>query len=196
MRRRPTQRPHSTRMTSSGRRGSVMRLLAASLCLTSPLASQSAPTGRLEGIVKEAMRSRPARGASVVIARLEPEPLVSYGAKPDERGHYQIESLPVGRYMIQLTHAALDSLDLALPVNEVNIVAGETARAQFSMPTSAALRNAVCRGLTISSGTGAVTGRVADADTDGPLANADVAISWTDISIDRKSLRPSTEEHT
>jgi hypothetical protein len=196
MRRRPTQRAHSTRTTSDGRHASVMRLLAASLCLTSPLSAQSAPTGRLEGTVKEAMRSRPVRGASVVVARLEPEPLVSYGAKPDERGHYRIDSLPVGRYMIQLTHASLDSLDLALPVNEVNIVAGETSRAQFSMPTSAALRNAVCRGLTIASGTGAVTGRVADADTDGPLANADVAISWSDITIDRKTLHPSTEEHT
>ena len=182
-------------MTGVGGSGRAARLLAASLALTAPLRAQSAPTGRLEGTVTEAVHSRPARSASVLVARLEPEPVVSFGAKPDERGRYRIDSLPVGRYMIQLTHETLDSFDLALPSNEVNIVAGETARAQFSLPTSLALRNAVCLGLTVASGTGAVAGRVADADTDAPLANADVAISWTEISIDRKTLRTNSEEH-
>jgi hypothetical protein len=174
--------------------------VVATLWAASPLAAQSAgPTGRLEGVIKEAKdaaRSRTMQGAAVTLARVEPEPVVSFGAKPDERGRYRIDSLPVGRYMVQLTHALLDSLDLALPTNEVNIVAGETARAQFSLPSSIALRNAVCRGLTLASGTGAVAGRVADADTDAPLANADVAISWSDISVDRKTLKPTTEEHT
>ncbi|MDB4884433.1 MAG: TonB-dependent receptor plug [Gemmatimonadetes bacterium] len=163
------------------------------------LASPQASTGRLEGVIrdaKDAVRSRPVRDAAVVLARVEPEPLLSFGVKPDERGRYRIDSLPAGRYMIQLTHGALDSLDLVLPTDEVNIVAGETARAQFFLPSSIALRNAVCRGLTLASGTGAVTGRVADADTDSPLANADVAISWSDIAIDRQSLRPTIEEHT
>ena len=166
----------------------------------SPLVAQSAgPTGRLEGVIKDAkdaIRPRTMQGAAITLARLDPEPVVSFGAKPDERGRYRIDSLPVGRYMVQLSHALLDSLDLALPTNEVNIVAGETARAQFSLPSSIALRNAVCRGLTLARGTGAVAGRVADADTDVPLANADVAISWSDILVDRKTLKPTTEEHT
>src|SRR5512133_1710280 len=185
-------------LAASGGRG-VPRasvVLLTLVCLSVPLGAQTiVPTGRLEGTVKEAMRSRPVQGASVLVARLEPEPVVSFGAKPDERGRYRIDSLPAGRYMIQLTHETLDSFDLALPSNEVNIVAGETARAQFSLPTSVALRNAVCRGLTLANGTGAIAGRVADADTDGPLADADVAISWTEISNDRKTLRTNTEEH-
>ena len=162
-----------------------------------PLAAQDiAPTGRLEGTVREAVHSRPVQGASITLARLEPEPIVSFGARPDERGRYRLDSLPAGRYMIQLTHETLDSLDLALPTEQVDIVAGQTARAQFSLPTSIALRNAVCRGLTLATGTGAVAGHVANADTDLPLANADVAISWTEMNVDRKSLRSSVEEHT
>jgi hypothetical protein len=196
MSRGPVRSIVESRTTGVSQAARVARLLTVSLYLTSPLAAQSAPTGRLEGTVKESVRSRPAQSASVLVARLDPEPVVSFGAKPDERGRYRIDSLPVGRYMIQLTHETLDSFDLALPSNEVNIVAGETARAQFSLPTNLALRNAVCRGLTLANGSGAIAGRVADADTDGPLANADVAISWTEISVDRKTLHTNAEEHT
>ena len=187
----------SRRIATAIARSGLVALIGAVLAL--PVGAQTAATGRLEGLIKdakEAVQSRPLRGASIVLARLDPEPLLSFGARPDERGRYRIDSLPVGRYMIQVSHEVLDSLDLALPADEVNIVAGETARTQYSLPSSIALRNAVCRGLTLASGTGAVAGRVADADTDGPLANADVAISWTDISIDRKTLRPTSEEHT
>ncbi|MEO6528500.1 MAG: carboxypeptidase-like regulatory domain-containing protein [Gemmatimonadaceae bacterium] len=185
------------------RTGAVQLRLLALFGLATPtaaaFASQSAPTGRLEGVIrdaKDAVRSRPVRDAAVVVARLDSEPLVSFGARPDDHGRYRLDSLPAGRYMIQLTHGVLDSLDLALPTDEVYIVAGETARAQLSLPSSLALRNAVCSGLSLASGTGAVAGRVADADTDRPLANADVAISWVDMSVDRKTLRSSTEEHT
>lgn len=172
--------------------------LLALLCAGAPLGAQDAvPMGRLEGTVKAGVRSRPVQASSITLARLEPdEPVVSFGAKPDERGRYQLDSLPAGRYMIQLTHEMLDSLGLAMPTDEVNIVAGQTARAQFSLPSSIALRNAVCRGLTLATGTGAVAGHVANADTDRPLANADVAISWTDMNVDAKTLRASAEEHT
>ncbi|HEV7991770.1 MAG TPA: carboxypeptidase-like regulatory domain-containing protein [Gemmatimonadaceae bacterium] len=192
---------HGCAATTAAPRASHPALARAALlvvlCTGAPLGAQDAvPTGRLEGTIKESVRSRPVRGSSITLARLDPEPVVSFGARPDDRGRYRLDSLPAGRYMIQLTHEMLDSLDLALPTDEVNIVAGQTARAQFSLPSSVALRNAVCRGLTLATGTGAVAGRVANADTDLPLANADVAISWTDMSVDRKTLRSSIEEHT
>lgn len=169
--------------------------LAVSLLLAAPLPAQTATVGRIEGTIKETTRPRGVKGASVTVARLDPDPPVAFGAKPDERGRYHFDSLPAGRYMIQLRHEALDSLDLSLPVSEVFIAAGQTAEVPFSLPSSLALRDAVCRGLTLATQTGAVVGHVMDADTDRPLANADVAISWTDLSFDRKTLHASTEQH-
>jgi hypothetical protein len=169
--------------------------LAATLLLGAPLAAQDLPVGRIEGTIKETTRPRGVKGASVTVARIDPEPAVAFGAKPDERGRYHFDSLPAGRYMIQLTHEALDSLDLSLPAAEVFIAAGKTAEVPFSLPSSLALRDAVCRGLTLAAQTGAVVGHVLDADTDRPLANADVAISWTDLSFDRKTLHASAEQH-
>ena len=166
--------------------------LVASLLLAAPLAAQ---TGRIQGTIKETTRPRGVKGASVMVARLDPEPPLAFGAKPDEQGRYHFDSLPVGRYMIQLTHEALDSLELSLPASEVFISAGRTAEVPFSLPTSLAMRDAVCRGLTLGKETGAVSGHVVDADTEQPLANADVALSWTDLSFDRKTLKSNKEQH-
>jgi hypothetical protein len=167
-------------------------LVLASLVLAAPLGAQ---TGRIEGTIKETARPRGVKGASVMIARLDPDPPVAFGAKPDEQGRYHFDEVPVGRYMIQLTHEALDSLELSLPASEVFIAEGRTAEVAFSLPTSLALRDAVCRGLTLGKETGAVTGHVYDADTEQPLANADVALSWTDLSFDRKTMHSSKEQH-
>jgi hypothetical protein len=188
--------------TSEGRRLLGVATIATSLCVTTPLVAQDSTsrttivaTGRIQGTVRETMGPRSVRDASVTLARLEPEPLLSFGIKPDAKGHYQFDSLPAGRYMIQLNHRVLDSLELAMPTEEVYIVAGKTAEVGFALPSSSALRDAVCRGLTVQRGTGAVFGRVVDADDEHPLAHADVAIRWTELAVDPKTLRASTVDH-
>ena len=57
------------------------------LPLAAPLAAQGPAVGRIEGTIKEAARPRGVKGATVTLARLDPEPVVSFGVKPDERGH-------------------------------------------------------------------------------------------------------------
>jgi hypothetical protein len=192
------------RGAASVRGGARAAALLASLLLAAPLAAPlaaqddaqpSEPLGRLEGTVRETMRPRSVQDARIMIARVAPEPAVAFDAQPDARGHYVLDSLPAGRYMIQLGHELLDSLGLSLPIEEIDIVGGETVTMPFSLPSSTALRNAVCRGLTLAKGTGAVVGRVVDADTEQPLADADVAISWREISVDRSTMRPSAEDH-
>jgi hypothetical protein len=186
---------------SDGPRLVRVATLVASLGCAAPLVAQQttsvapAGMGRIHGTIRATMRPRSVRDASITLARLDPEPSVSFGATPDARGHYQLDSLPAGRYMIQLNHQVLDSLELALPAEEVNVVAGRTAEVPFALPSSASLRDAVCRGLELRRETGAVVGRVVDADDEHPLANADVAISWTELAVDRKTLHASAEQH-
>ena len=185
---------------AAGRSAVRVAALLASLVVAAPLGAQddappSEPLGRLEGTVRETMRPRSVQDARIMLARIAPEPAVAFDAQPDARGHYVLDSLPAGRYMIQLGHEVLDSLGLALPTSEVDIVAGETVTMPFALPSSTAMRNAVCRGLTLEKGTGAVVGRVVDADTERPLANADVAISWRELSVDKTTMRPTAEDH-
>jgi len=186
---------------SDGRRLVRVVSLVVTLGCATPLVAQETTSvattgvGRVHGTIRETMRPRSVRDASITLARLDPEPSVSFGTKPDARGHYQLDSLPAGRYMIQLNHLVLASLELALPAEELFVVAGKTIEVPFNLPSGADLREAVCRGLTVRRGTGAVFGRVVDADDEHPLANADVAISWTELAVDRRTLRANAEQH-
>ena len=185
---------------SDGLRLARVVSLVVSLGCAAPLGAQQTSVARtgvgsVQGTIRETMRPRSVRDASITVARLDPEPSVSFGAKPDANGHYQLDSLPAGRYMIQLSHQVLDSLELALPAEEVFVIAGKTLEVPFNLPSGADLREAVCRGLTVRRETGAVFGRVVDADNEHPLANADVAITWTELAFDRKTLRASPEQH-
>jgi hypothetical protein len=161
---------------------SVMLAFVAVAVFAVPLTAQRTSIGRLEGVITGTIRA-PSVGASISVTRLDSEPALSFDATADDRGRYRFDSLPAGRYMLELSHTLVDSLGLSLPVREVNVVAGETVQARLSLPTGAALRDAVCRGLALSEGRGAIVGHVIDADTDQPLGGADVAIAWSEANV-------------
>src|SRR4029079_2946055 len=113
--------------------------------------------------------------------------------RPDARGHFHVDSLSPGRYLVQVGVPALDSLDLTLPPTEVRIAGGETARADFALPSGARLRDVVCTGVKLPQGKGVIAGRGVDADTDTPLVGADVVASWPELSVDSATLKATTQ---
>lgn len=169
-------------------------LLAALTCAASPALAQVPTAGHLEGTVTERVSTHSVKSASIEAVRLEPEPAVSFRVAPDERGRFRLESIPAGRYLIQLASATLDSLELAIPASELKVEAGTTAHADLSLPLGDALRDAVCAGVKLGRGRAAVAGRAFDADTDAPLANAQVVVAWTETRVDRKTLLPTRQE--
>ena len=74
---------------SDGLRLVRIATLIASLGYAAPLVAQQttsvapAGMGRVQGTIRETMRPRSVRDASITLARLEPEPSVSFGTKPD-----------------------------------------------------------------------------------------------------------------
>jgi hypothetical protein len=171
----------------------ALALLALSLC-TRPLRAQST-FGRIEGVVTDSAHARWPEGASVLAIRTEP-PEHSGGATVDNRGRYRIDSLPAGRYMVELASPFLDSLEITLPPREVTVEAGRASKLDFAFPSGRTLRAGACPGLTLKAGTGALIGRVVDADTDVPLKDAQVAVAWREMAIDRQSLTPQMTERS
>jgi hypothetical protein len=112
----------------------------------------------------------------------------------DDRGRFTVDSLRPGRYQVDVSHALLDSLELTLPPREVVVGPGERATIEFGVPTSATLRASACPGLSLEKGRGAVVGQATDADTEKPLVGARVAVSWTDLSLDRATLQPLMQQ--
>jgi len=121
----PTNEVIFQRASIRSRAGRALPFVASLMLAAAPaLGAQDVAVGRIQGTIKEAARPRGVKGASVLVARLDPDPPLAFGAKPDREGRYHFDSLPVGRYMIQLAHEALDSLELSLPALEVFITAG------------------------------------------------------------------------
>ena len=159
--------------------------------------AQGAPTGRLEGTITDSVHSRPLVGAPVLAIRVDPaQPPVASGATTDARGRFRLDTLPVGRYMVEFASTFLDSLEVILPPREVVIVGGQTSRVDFALPSGRTLRAAACPGVQLPEETGAIVGRVLDADTERPLAGASVVTSWTELTVDRATLRSSYEPQT
>ena len=160
--------------------------------LSTPVAAQRV-TGRLEGTLTEKLATRSVSAAWISLVQLEPTSGTTINARPDAHGHFLVDSLPAGRYLVQVGVPTLDSLELALPPSEVRIAGGETARADFALPFGARLRDVVCTGVKLPQGKGVIAGRVVDADTDTPLAGADVVASWPELSVDSATLKATTQ---
>jgi hypothetical protein len=157
------------------------------------LAAQQSQTGALQGSVAEAIGGHPVADATVELARVRPEPVVTVTARPDAKGRYRIDSLLPGEYVARLTTPLLDSLELALPERAVSIVSSATARVDFTVPRGATLRDAVCAGLTLGKAKAVVAGHALDADTDQPLAGANLVVTWTELVVD-SSLGARSQE--
>jgi hypothetical protein len=156
--------------------------------------AQQPPRGRIEGVVRDSIHARPLAGALVMVTRLSPEPAQYFNAVTDDRGRFRFDTLTDGRYMVAFATTLLDSLDLVLPPRPVTLADGEHARLELTTPSGATLRAAACRGLRLPTGQGAVIGEVTDADNDRPIPGAVVAVSWTDFTFDKATMRAAMKD--
>ncbi|PYP77152.1 MAG: hypothetical protein DMD35_16010 [Gemmatimonadetes bacterium] len=171
----------------------AMPLLGSLLFRTALLDAQRPAVGALQGTLRERIDSRSVRAASVSLVRAESESSHTVNVRPDAHGRYRVDSLPTGRYLIQISSPILDSLDLSLPPERIEIADGTVSRFDANLPAGATLRAAVCPGLRLGEGKVAVAGHALDADTDRPLPGADVVATWMHIYIDRTTLKPVSQ---
>lgn len=160
--------------------------------LPATLAAQQR-VGALQGSVREKVDSRSLRAASVSLVPVESESSRTISVRPDSRGLFHVDALPAGRYLVQVSSPTLDSLEMSLPPQQLEIEAGRTSRFDFTLPSGTALRNAVCHGLKLEEGKAAIAGRAINADTDRPLAGAEVVAAWVHNFIDKKTLNVVTQ---
>jgi hypothetical protein len=135
-------------------------------------------------------------GALVLITRNAPEPPVWLSATTDDHGRYRVDTLLAGRYSVALSHPILDTLELVLPSQAIEVGDGEHVHLDLALPSGTRLRGAACPGVTLPDSTGVLQGQVLNADTDEPLASAVVAVHWIDLFIDRTTLRAAGGDHT
>ena len=158
------------------------------LAAAAPLHAQQRPLGALEGTLLEPVDSRSVRGSELSLRRLDATSKI-VTVRADARGRYRLDSLPTGRYRMEIAGPTLDSLALAVPAREVRIESGRTTRVDFTLPSGAALRDVVCRDTILGRGRVAVAGHAIDADADRPLAGAELVARWMDFPEERSRRR-------
>ena len=169
-----------------------MRIVTAVTALTlliegSPLIAQQTRNGGLEGRISHWILSRSVQAAQVSLVHLESDTASTITARVDGNGRYRLDSLPAGRYLVQVSHPTLDSLDVTLPPGQLQIAPGKPSRSDFSFPSGERLRTMVCPGVALGPEKAVVAGHVIDADTEAPLVGAQIVAAWNEISIDRKT---------
>ncbi|HEX7980996.1 MAG TPA: carboxypeptidase-like regulatory domain-containing protein [Gemmatimonadaceae bacterium] len=168
----------------------VGALVALVLCVPQLARAQSAPGGRIEGVVYDSVHARPLANANVAAAGTGSQSEVRRGATTDSAGRYHIDSLPAGRYVVGFESPLLDSLEVTQSPREAIVPPGGAATLDLALPSAAKLRSAVCLGAALPADSGVIIGHVVDAETGDPLAGADIALAWQDLHVEKgKRLR-------
>jgi len=133
--------------------------------------------GSIAGTVYDSLSTHaPLANATVVLVER------SRYATTNARGHFQIDSVPDGRYTIGFMHPVLDSLDLTAPVVAADVSGGRRTTVALFTPGPAAAYARICPDA-YAAETGLVAGRVRDVDDQAPLADATVTTDWTEYTI-------------
>ena len=177
-------------------RARAVALLGGALLAGATGARAQASSGRLEGTVIDSTRSAPLAGARVIVTRLDTEREATHVDTTDAKGQFAFDRLDAGDYAIGFSNALLDSLEFGGPARHIAVVPDAVVRADLATPSGTTLRALACPGMTLAKGTGALLGIVTDVDTDKPLAGAQVAAMWTELTFDRGILQAMTLERS
>ena len=165
--------------------------LALLLVLAAPVSAQEAPVagfGALSGVVVDSVRGGPLRGAAV---RVEGTQRFAF---TDSLGRYLVAGVPEGRYAVELFHELLDTLGVRVYTPPVEFTAGVTVTLDLGVPSPATIIRAKCRAS--ASDAGAVFGVVLDADREEPVADAEVLLAWTELTVDRDGIKYRPQQRT
>ncbi len=133
--------------------------------------------GAIRGVVYDSLLHAPLASAEVWLRGTERRELT------DRDGRFAFDSVPIGRQVIAVSHAGLDSAGLFTIALPLTIVAGETARVTVATQSLATLWRRRC-GVVLGSSadSGLVFGVVQDATTGARLAGAALIARWVRLT--------------
>ena len=133
--------------------------------------------GSLLGTVFDSVRNSPLVNASVFVLG------TSRIGATNERGLFNIDSIPAGLHKVHVSHELLDSLGITMVTDSFAVVAGERKILEMGVPSPETLVALSCSPATRRLGPSAIIGRLLDADTDQPVAGGRVSFAWSELSL-------------
>jgi hypothetical protein len=145
-------------------------------------------TGSIMGAAVDSMHEGMLARARVTVVELPRREAVT-----TDNGAFRIDSIPPGRYVLQLNHPVLDSLGIRVLSDTLTVAAGQIQTIELAVPGVHTLISTVCTPAKLRFGPGVILGRVLDADTDQPAVGTEVSVAWTETEVNTTvGLRTST----
>jgi hypothetical protein len=137
------------------------------------------PFGAIFGTVQDSMHDGvPLTDATVTVTQLPRKSTLT-----SEAGAFRIDSLPPGKYTLELLHSVLDSLGIRVVSDTITVVAGELQTKLLTIPSPATIAARVCPPLKQRLGPGAIVGQVLNADSETPAAGAEISAVWVETQV-------------
>lgn len=146
--------------------------------VVAPVAAQTPQLVTADGIVYDSLHARPLAGALVAVMG------TSKSAITDESGRFRFDSLAPNTYVITAQHDALDSAGLSGLAVRVHLTGPKTSVA-LTVPSFSTLWRAVCPTRQETADSGFVFGTVRDVRDGKVVPDANVEITWVDLTADK-----------
>ncbi|MGI9089865.1 MAG: carboxypeptidase regulatory-like domain-containing protein, partial [Gemmatimonadaceae bacterium] len=134
--------------------------------------------GSIIGVVEDSLHEGALPQAGVGVVQLPQHHTITSAS-----GAFRMDSLPPGRYTLEVTHPVLDSLGIRLVSDTVSVTAGGVQTVTMSVPGQRTLTSVLCTPAKLRFGPGVILGRVAEADTEKPAEGAEVSVAWTETEV-------------
>jgi Carboxypeptidase regulatory-like domain len=170
-------------------RGAAVALLGAVLARTTD-AQQPVTPASIVGIAYDSVRGHPMAGAQIVI---QGTPLITVAG---DEGRFHFDSVPPGQYRLIVSHPILDSLGIQLVTPPITFTAGKQATLDLATPAPATLVKMLCPAAWLTRGPAALFGRVRNADTGQPVADARVSVVYYETDFLKLTKVPRLREAT
>ncbi len=152
-------------------------------------------SGTITGTVHDSLSGSPLAGALVQLVRYpDPGSSRALAAETDSAGEFRITGADSGRYAIGFLHPLLDALGIEAPLRQLSLGRGETIAVDLAIPSSKRILPVICHGPVSQDSTGALVGRVRDAETEAPVAGASVVLVWSDLVVTQSGIRQERRE--
>ena len=135
-------------------------------------------TGSIMGVAVDSLHDQLLVQAGVSVLGLKGRHTVTTAG-----GLFRIDSVPPGRYVLELTHPTLDSLGIRVLSDTVAVTDGQIQTIEIAIPSVRTVTTTVCSAAKLRFGPGVILGRVVDADTDKPATGAEVSVAWTETEV-------------
>ena len=160
-----------------------MVLFAASVVEAQATATAQKPFAVIEGTAVDSLHQDVLRGALLTVEG------TSAAAITDSLGRFRIDSIPPGLRRVEVAHAILDTLGVALVTPPLKLDSGQQLHLIVAVPSVQTVVSARCTPGEQRVGPAALLGTVQYAESERPAAGAQVVLEFVQVRISGNSLQ-------